>query len=127
MKLRLAAAIVLVVLSVGFAVFCMFRLNRCAGELTAALEAAQDAAAGDSYAAWEAATREALRLWERDSEFLHILLPHANLNELEWALGSLPEYLRQDERGLYAEQCVRALQCVNTVKEMERPGWGNIF
>jgi len=125
MKLRLAAAIILVALSVGAAIFCMLRVNAFADELEGAIETAMAAAATQS--GWEAATEEVTRAWEDGKEILHVLLPHINLNELEWTLGSLPEYLRQGDKALYIEQCIRALQCLKTVREMERPNWGNIF
>jgi len=126
MKLRLLLAICLLVISVGTAVFCLAHLNRCTDALTEAIETAMRCAATES-TQWAPATGEVERLWERHKEFLHILLPHINLNELEWALGALGEYQKQGDVPLYIEQCVRGLQCVNTVREMERPNWGNIF
>ena len=126
MKLRLTIAITLIALSVGMAVFCMLRLNRVTDELSAAIETAMAAAALES-PDWQSATDEVMRLWERDQGFMHILLPHVNLNELEWTLGALPLYLQQRDKALYIEQCVRGLQCVKTVREMERPTLGNVF
>jgi len=126
MKSRLITAIVLLAVSIGTAIFCVLYLNRCAEELGGALEAALACAAMES-PGWEEATQEVTRVWERRGEFLHILLPHVNLNELEWTIGALPAYLEQGDKSLYVEQCVRGLQCLNTVREMERPTWGNIF
>jgi hypothetical protein len=126
MKSRAITAVALLAVSVGAAVFCMLHVNKCARELAGALEAAMAAAATES-PAWEGATDEVARLWEKHEGFLHILLPHVNLNELEWTIGALPAYLGQRDKALYIEQCVRGLQCVNTVREMERPSWGNIF
>ena len=126
MKSRLITAIALLVVSVGAAVFCVLHLNKCAKALGGALETALTCAAVES-PGWEDATREVLQIWERHREFLHILLPHVNLNELEWTIGALPAYLEQRDKTLYLEQCVRALQCLETVREMERPSWGNVF
>ena len=126
MKIRLIVAISLLALCVGGALFCMLHTKRCAGELTRSLETALAASAIEGVN-WAEATSEALAIWERDRNFYHILLPHVNLNELEWALGSLPEYLVRREQKLYIEQCVRAIQCVNTIREMEMPSLGNIF
>ena len=126
MKSRLITAIALLTVSLGAAVFCVLHLNKCADELGGALENALASAAVES-PAWEGATDEVLHAWEKHREFLHILLPHVNLNELEWTIGALSAYLEQHDRTLYIEQCVRALHCLNTVREMERPSWGNIF
>jgi len=126
MKLRLIIAIALLFVSIGAAVICVLHLNKCAKELGGALETALSCAATES-PGWEEATEEVARVWERHGEFLHILLPHVNLNELEWTIGALPAYLEQGDKALYIEQCVRGLQCLNTVREMERPTWGNIF
>jgi len=126
MKIRIIVASILLVICIGIPIFCMLHAKKCAGELSAQLETALAAAAIES-ANWGEATQEATRIWERDKPFYHILLPHANLNELEWSLGSLTEYLAQDEQKLYIEQCVRAMQCVNTLREMETPTWGNVF
>ena len=126
MKIRIIAASILLVICLGAPLFCMLHAKQCAGELSGQLETALAAAAVES-PEWAVATREAERIWERDKAFYHILLPHANLNELEWSLGSLTEYLAQGEQKLYIEQCVRAMQCVNTLREMETPTWGNVF
>jgi len=126
MKIRIIAASILLVICIGAPVFCMLHAKKCAGELSGQLETALAAAAVES-TDWEKATQEATRIWERDKSFYHILLPHSNLNELEWSLGSLTEYLTQGEQKLYIEQCVRAMQCVNTLREMETPTWGNVF
>jgi len=126
MKSRLITAIALLAVSIGAAIFCMLHVNHCADELGGALEAALACAAMES-PGWEEATQEVTRVWERHGEFLHILLPHVNLNELEWTIGALPAYLEQGDKALYVEQCVRGLQCLNTVREMERPTWGNVF
>ena len=126
MKLRLAVAIGLIMLCVGMAIFSLFRLDASAREISWAIEIAMHAAIEES-PGWEAATDEVIRLLERDKGFMHILLPHVNLNELEWAIGSLPEYFRQSDKALYVEMCVRGLQCLNTIREMERPNLGNIF
>ena len=126
MKLRLSVAIGLIVLSVGFALYCILRLNAAAEELTHALESAM-AAAVEQSPAWGPATEEVLRLWQRERGFLHILLPHANLNELEWAIGALPMYLELGDHELFIEHSIRGLQCLNTIREMERPSLGNIF
>jgi len=126
MKIRMIVAIILLVICIGGAFFCMLHAKRRAGELAESLETALAASVieGEN---WAAATSEALAIWERDRSFYHILLPHVNLNELEWALGSLPEYLVRREQKLYIELCVRAIQCVNTIREMEMPSFGNIF
>ena len=126
MKLRLIIAVVLLAASVGTAVFCLAHVNRCTDELAGALETAMRRAAAGS-PDWAQATEEVHRLWEKHKDFLHIMQPHYNLNELEWTLGSLREYQKQGDRALYIEQCVRGLQCVATVREMEAPNWGNIF
>ena len=126
MKLRLVVAVALILLAVGWGAFCLLRLDRAADGMAAAIETAM-AAADQQSPDWAPATEEIQRLWRRQRPFLHTLLPHVNLNELEWALGALPEYLEQGDRNLYIEQCVRALQCVNTLREMERPTLGNIF
>ena len=126
MKLRLGVAIGLIVLSVGFALYCILRVNTAAEELTHALETAM-AAALEQSPDWPAATEEVQRLWQRERSFLHILLPHANLNELEWAIGALPMYLELGDHALFIEHSIRGLQCLNTIREMERPSLGNIF
>ena len=126
MKLRIVIAAALMAAAIGTAVVCVLRLNACTKEMSGAIETALARAVTDD-PGWEAASEEVARLWERDDEFLHTLLPHVNLNELEWALGAMPEYLGQRDRALYAEQCVRALQCLRTIRDMERPSWGNIF
>jgi len=126
MKTRLILTISLLAVCVGTAIFCMLHAGRRADVLASHLETAMAAAAieGEN---WATATRDVLQTWERDSGFYHVLLPHVNLNELEWALGSMPEYLVQREQKLYIEMCVRAIQCVRTIREMETPNWGNIF
>jgi len=126
MKLRLGIAITLIVVCVGFALYCIARLNNGAQELEQALKTAMAAAVNET-PDWQVATDEVTRLWQRERGFLHILLPHTNLNELEWAIGALPEYLALGDRELFIEHSVRGLQCLRTIREMERLSLGNIF
>jgi len=126
MKLRLSIAIGLIVLSVAFALYCVLRVNAASAELEQALKTAM-AAALEQSPAWAPATDEVLRIWQRERSFLHILLPHTNINELEWAIGALPMYLALGDHGLFVEHTIRSLQCLNTIREMERPSLGNIF
>ncbi len=126
MKLRLIIAVCLLVVSVGAALGFAAFLDHSARELETALNVALEAALSESQD-WDDATQEVDRLWRRDKEWIHVLLPHINLNELEWALQTLPEYRRQNEAELYIEQCVRSIQCVRTIREMERPTFGNVF
>ncbi|MDR2525923.1 MAG: DUF4363 family protein [Oscillospiraceae bacterium] len=126
MKLRLIVSICLLVLALGAALGFGAYLDYSAQTLNAALQHALDAALRQS-PDWQSATAEVERLWARDKGVLHILLPHVNLNELEWALGTLPEYLRERDAALYVEQCVRSIQCLRTIRETERPSLGNIF
>ncbi|MCL2445662.1 MAG: DUF4363 family protein [Oscillospiraceae bacterium] len=126
MKIRLVTAICLIVLAVGFSVFCLVFVSRTTQQLTHALEHAIEAALEQS-PGWEEATEEVTRLWERSRSFLHVLFPHQNLNELEWSLGALPKYQRMGDAPLFIEHAVRGLQTVNTIREMERVTLGNIF
>ena len=126
MKLRLSVAIGLIVLSVAFALYCVLRVNAATAELEQAIETAM-AAALEQSPAWGPATDEVLRIWQRERAFLHILLPHTNLNELEWAIGALPRFFELGDHELFIEHSVRGLQCLNTIREMERPSLGNIF
>ena len=126
MKARLIVAICLLTLSVGLAVFSMFHLYNCADELTYALETTMQSAALQS-PNWPGTVDELQRVWDRHSSFFHIMQPHINLNELEWVIGSLKEYQQRGDVALFIEQCVRGLQCVKTIRDTERPNWGNIF
>ncbi|MCL2532375.1 MAG: DUF4363 family protein [Oscillospiraceae bacterium] len=126
MKIRLITAICLIVLAVGFSVFCLVYVSRTTQQLTQALEHAIETAQQHS-PQWESATEEVTRLWQRSRSFLHILFPHQNLNELEWALGALPKYQRMGDVPLFIEHAVRGLQTVNTIREMERLTLANIF
>lgn len=126
MKARIITAIALLVLCVGMAVFDMLYVNQCAKELEAGLESCVAAAVARS-PEWEDITNQTLRIWERDKSFYHILMPHTILNELEWTLGAIPEFLDQKDAALYIEQCVRGLQCLKTIREMEIPTWSTVF
>lgn len=126
MKIRVGISIGLIVLALSFAFYCILRLNRATDELRQATEAALLAATEQS-PDWLAATDEVARLWERERGFMHILFPHMNINELEWSIGAMQHYQRLGDHALFIESSVRALQCLNTVREMERPTLGNIF
>lgn len=126
MKIRLITAICLIVLAVGFSVFCLAYVNHATQQLTQALELAIEAAQERS-PQWESTTEQVTEQWQRNRSFLHVLFPHQNLNELEWAVGALPKYQRMGDAALFIEHAVRGLQTVNTIREMERLTLANIF
>jgi hypothetical protein len=126
MKLRLVISSLLVTCALGTAVLCGLHLKNFGKTFAAQLEAAAQSGIAQNET-WDAATQTVLETWSRNEAFLHILLPHPNINELEWAVSALPDYCRQREPELYLEQCVRALSCLETILEMEKPRLGNIF
>jgi hypothetical protein len=125
-KLRLTAAVLFLVLALGTAIGCGIHLDRLSEKMSAQLEEAI-AACVQKAPDWAEQTDAVTKTWEKNKGFLHVMLPHQNINELEWAITSLKSYCDKREATLYLEQCVRALGCVATIVELEKPNFGNIF
>jgi hypothetical protein len=119
-------SILLLTGAIGAALVCGAHLEKTAGQLAAALTEGMVAAA-DETADLEPYAQKVKAIWDKNDAFYHCLLPHSSLNELEWTLGTLEGYTAPEERELFFESCVRGLQCVATLREMEKPTWGNIF
>ncbi|MDR1463908.1 MAG: DUF4363 family protein [Oscillospiraceae bacterium] len=126
MKLRTGIAVGLLAVCLAAALGTHRLLDRRTEALTGALQTALQSALDDA-PDWSGNTEEVLAQWERCKGLMHVMLPHISLNELELSLGSLRKYCEEKKTDLYLEQCLRGIECVRIVREMERPLPGNIF
>lgn len=123
---RIAAAVTLLVLSVGLAAGGYFMTIKATEEISEAMKADRDMTMQAAQASEERA-KEITELWKSKENILVTLLPHSELDEIEMGIKSLPQFQKQGLNEEYIktlDDCINRLEHIN---ESEKTNLRNIF
>lgn len=124
---RLAAALCVLAVLLGGTLANSGYLNALMTRLDRALQDAQThALAGD----WEQArqvTRQVTERWERHDAYLHIMLPHRDIDSIHLTLCEIREYLTLEETDQYTAANARLMAQLGLLAEMEQLNWKNVL
>ena len=113
----------LVVCSLGL----QSRVNAVSEELLSSVGRAEEALLSGADADAAHAADECQRLWKEKSGWMYLLLPHAEMDDLEASLGYLKKGLLIADRSaaLYALSHIRA--DLSSIQNRDALSWKNIF
>jgi len=72
-------------------------------------------------------TRKVVEAWYDSSAFLHSLVAHEGMDELEKSITSLPLLIRHSDREEFRNECIRALNQIDNLIDSERINIGNVL
>ena len=75
----------------------------------------------------EEETRKVVDAWYDSSAFLHSLVAHEGMDELEKSITSLPLLLEHSDREEFRNECIRAVNQINNLIDSERLNIGNVL
>lgn len=123
--------ILLAVSSLFLAVFICFlgvhTLNKSCMELTNQLEALADAAKNGDDKTLSAATKKTEQVWEKVNKSLEALTKHAETDELEEIIKSLPVFAQQGDRDRLFEETNFAINKLEHIMGNEELSLNNIL
>ena len=65
--------------------------------------------------------------WYASSAFLHSLVAHEGMDELEKSITSLPLLLEHSDREEFRNECIKAVNQINNLIDSERLNIGNVL
>ena len=72
-------------------------------------------------------TRKVVEAWYESSAFLHSLVAHEGMDELERSITSLPLLIRHSDREEFRNECIRAVNQIENLIDSEKINIGNVF
>ncbi len=75
----------------------------------------------------EKETRKVVDAWYDSSAFLHSLVAHEGMDELEKSITSLPLLLKHSDREEFRKECIKAVNEINNLIDSERLNIGNVL
>lgn len=72
-------------------------------------------------------TRKVVEAWYESSAFLHSLVAHEGMDELERSITSLRLLIRHSDREEFRNECIRAVNQIENLIDSERINIGNVF
>ena len=72
-------------------------------------------------------TEEVVAAWYDSSAFLHSLVAHEGMDELEKSITSLPLLIEHSDREEFRNECIRAVNQINNLIDSERLNIGNVL
>lgn len=126
MKYFWCAAALLLALGLGCAL-AVQRVGCISDEISALLEAAQDAARAEDMAETLRQVDRASVCWERAQGFLSSVLRHAETDELSRQFESLRQYVLLEDREEAICRAVELAALLRHLKEMEQPYYYNFL
>ena len=126
MKYFWCAAALLVALGLGCAL-AVQRVGCVSDEISALLEAAQDAARADDMAETLRQVDRASARWEQAQGFLSSVLRHAETDELSRQFEALRQYVLLEDREEAICRAAELAALLRQLKEMEQPYYYNFL
>ena len=72
-------------------------------------------------------TRKVVEAWYESSAYLHSLVAHEGMDELEKSITSLPLLIRHSDREKFRNECIRAVNQIDNLIDSERINIGNVL
>ena len=124
---RLWIAVLLLAALLGATLANAWYLGHLTGELTTALEEAEKLAEGGDWTGAQAATEDAFQRWNSHEIYLHILLRHADTDQIYAGFQEALEYLDCREAGEYSAANARLMLRLGLLSEAERLTLKNVL
>ena len=72
-------------------------------------------------------TQKLVDKWYDSSAFLHSLVAHEGMDELEKSITSLPLLIEHSDREEFRNECIKAVNQINNLIDSERLNIGNVL
>lgn len=102
-------------------------LNGFTGALTGQLTQAEAAAESGDWAGAQSMTRQAYDAWEGNSAYLHIMLRHADTDQIQTGFQEVLEFLQCREGGEYSAANARLIAQIGLLYEAEQLTLKNVL
>jgi len=102
-------------------------LNGLISDFAHRLTSAQELAVSDN---WEDAirfTEQVVDNWEEHDFYLHVMLPHRDIDDIHLTFCEVQEYLKLEETDQYTAANAKLIAQLGLLSEMEQLNWKNVL
>lgn len=124
---RLWIAVGILLLILGTALGTGWWANQFTGDLTDRLEAAQELAGRGQWEKADEVTQQAYQLWQSKQFPLHVLMRHADTDQIYMSFREVEQFLNLREPDQYAAANAQLIAQLELLAEMEAPTLENVL
>lgn len=124
-RLWICAAILMAML--GATLFNSRYLNNLVADFSSKLTAAHQLSAQDNWEAARQLTQQVADHWQEHDFYLHIMLPHRDIDEIHLIFQEVEEYLELEEADQYNAANAKLIAQLGLLAEMEQLNIKNIL
>ena len=124
---RIIVAIILLLSAVSASVWSNFSFEKHMKEFSSSLQNLISYSESLSDEKLKEKTGRVVDAWLDSSAFLHSLVAHEGMDELEKSITSLPLLLEHSDREEFRKECIKAVNQIANLIDSERINIGNVF
>ncbi len=102
-------------------------LNNLISDFGQKLTAAHKQAASDNWARATQLTQQVVDHWQNHDFYLHVMLPHRDIDDIHLTFCEVQEYLKLEEADQYNAANAKLIAQLGLLAEMEQLNWKNIL
>lgn len=124
---RIIIALILLISAVSVSVWSNISFEKNMKQFSDALEHLIFCSENSGDKKLEEETYKVVDAWYDSSPFLHSLVAHEGMDELEKSITSLPLLLEHSDREEFINECIKAVNQINNLIDSERLNIGNVL
>lgn len=124
---RIVVAVFLLVSAVSVSIWSSFSFEKHMKEFSSSLQNLISYSESLPDEKLKEETRKIVDAWDDLSAFLHSLVAHEGMDELEKSITSLPLLLEHSDREEFRNECIKAVNQIANLIDSERINIGNVF
>lgn len=102
-------------------------LNNLISDFEQKLTAAHELSAHDNWDTSRQITEQVVEHWQEHDFYLHVMLPHRDIDDIHLTFREVQEYLKLEETDQYNAANAKLIAQLGLLAEMERLNWKNIL
>lgn len=124
---RLWIAVVILFTMLGSTLGNSWYLNGLISDFVHRLTSAQELAVSDNWDNAIRLTEQVVDNWEQHDFYLHIMLPHRDIDDIHLTFREVQEYLKLEETDQYTAANAKLVAQLSLLGEMEQLNWKNVL
>lgn len=124
---RIVIALILLITAVSVSVWSNISFEKSMESFSVSLKELISYSENADNEKLEEETLKVVEAWRDSSAFLHSLVAHEGMDELEKSITSLPLLLKHSDREEFVNECIKAVNQIDNLIDSERLNVGNVL
>lgn len=124
---RMWIAVVILLAMLGGTLGNSWYLNKLISDFSENLSSAHQLAAQDHWLSAREITQQVSEHWQEHDFYLHVMLPHRDIDDIHLTFQEVEEYLELEEADQYNAANAKLIAQLGLLGEMEQLNWKNVL